>query len=156
MTREVTVRRLLAADREAVLALAPRLTVGVAPWRDPSMVAAAVRRWVEASVQDAGEETHAVFVALVDNELAGVATVVAQAHWTGEVDAYLGELVTDESCEGLGVARALVRTVESWALEHGLTGVTLETGVRNVRARDFYRRAGFEEEELRLTKRLTP
>ncbi len=31
-------------DREQVLALAPRLTEGVAPWRDPAAVASAVAK----------------------------------------------------------------------------------------------------------------
>jgi hypothetical protein len=38
------------ADREAVLALAPRLAVGVAPWRDHAEAIAAGRRWLEGSL----------------------------------------------------------------------------------------------------------
>lgn len=154
MSKEITVRRFDASDREPVLALAGRLTTGVAPWRDAAKVAAAVRAWVEASVREVGEDGHAVFVALVADKVVGVVTVQEQAHWTGEVDAYVGELITAEDSEGLGVARALLANVEAWAVGRGLANVSLETGVRNVRARRFYGLAGFEEEELRLTKRL--
>lgn len=149
-------RRFDPADGPDVLRCASRLTTGVAPWRDPVKVAAAARRWVSASVEAAGNEAHAVFVALVDGRIAGVVTVREHEHWAGEVDAHVDELVTAEEFEGLGVGRSLVSVVEAWARERGLANVTLETGIRNARARAFYERAGFEEEEVVLTKRVAP
>jgi ribosomal protein S18 acetylase RimI-like enzyme len=152
---EIAVRRFELADRTAVLGLAGRLTIGVAPWRDGRRVAGAVRTWVAASIGAADEEGRAVFVAVVGDQVVGVATVAERAHWTGELDANIDELVTAEGHEGRGVARALMGAVEAWAAGRGLANVTLETGAKNARARDFYRRAGYEEEELRYTKRLS-
>jgi len=57
-------------DREQVLALAPRLTEGVAPWRDPAAVASAVAGWVASSLDSSGEPGHAVFVAELDGRIA--------------------------------------------------------------------------------------
>ena len=41
---------------------------------------------------------------------------------------------------------------EQWAAARGLPRITLETGARNHRARHFYEDAGYQEEEVRLTK----
>jgi ribosomal protein S18 acetylase RimI-like enzyme len=56
--------------------------------------------------------------------------------------------------EGRGIGQALLAAAEVWARDRGLTYMTLETGARNARAREFYRLAGYEEEDVRLTKRL--
>ena len=61
-----------------MLSLATRLTIGVAPWRDPAAVAAAVRGWVMSSIIDA-----AVFVAHDDHTVLGFVTVAERRHFTG-------------------------------------------------------------------------
>jgi ribosomal protein S18 acetylase RimI-like enzyme len=43
---------------------------------------------------------------------------------------------------------------EEWARRQRLTCVTLHTGAANTRARAFYAALGYEEEDVRLTKRL--
>lgn len=58
--------------------------------------------------------------------------------------------------EGRGVGRALMAAAEKWAASRGLSPITLETGARNHRARRFYERAGFEEEDIRLSKPVEP
>ena len=73
-------------------------------------------------------------------------------HFTSDVDGYLSELVTAESSEGQGVGRALLAAAEDWTRRRGLTRLTLETGAQYARARSFYRRSGYAEEEVRLTK----
>jgi hypothetical protein len=86
------VRHYRAADREQVLALAPRLTEGVAAWRDPEAVGRAVCGWVTGSLETAAEPGHAVFVAELGGRIAGVVTVAEKAHFTGQIDAYVGGL----------------------------------------------------------------
>jgi ribosomal protein S18 acetylase RimI-like enzyme len=54
--------------------------------------------------------------------------------------------------EGRGAGRALMAAAEEWAASRGLSRITLDTGARNNRARRFYESAGFEEEDIRLTK----
>jgi GNAT superfamily N-acetyltransferase len=148
------VRRYQPGDREAALGLAPRLTVGVAPWRDPEAVLDAVRSWVRDAVAST-EEGHAVFVAENrSGRLVGLVGVGRCTHFSGAVDGYVGELVVSEDHEGQGVGRALMAAAEQWAVERGLTRMTLETGAGNAGARAFYRRLGYVEEEVRLTRRL--
>jgi GNAT superfamily N-acetyltransferase len=44
--------------------------------------------------------------------------------------------------------------VEDWARRHGFPRVSLDTGAANARARAFYAALDYEEEDVRLTKRL--
>ncbi len=141
-------------ERAAVLALAPRLCAGVAEWRRGEGVAAAAREWVEDSVSSQ-DDADAVFVARVDGQVVGMVSVSEQRHWSGDLDAYVGELVTEQSMEGQGVGRALVARAERWAGDRGLSRITLETGAANSRALAFYERLGYRREEVRLTRRLT-
>jgi Acetyltransferases len=141
-------------DRDAVLALAPRLTEGVAPWRDPGAVASAVRGWVTDSLDRADDPDHAVFVAIREGRIAGFTTVTTRRHFTGDLDAYIGELVVAAQMERMGIGRALVSAAESWARARGLRRITLETGAANTRARGFYRALGYAEEEVRLSRPL--
>jgi ribosomal protein S18 acetylase RimI-like enzyme len=139
-------------DRAALLALSARLTIGVAPWRDPGKVAAAVRGWIESSLASNGQDGHAVLVALVHGQIAGLVSLAERQHFTGDTDAYVGELAVGARIEGHGAGRALLAAAEAWAAARGLPRITLETGARNHRARHFYERAGYQEEDVRLTK----
>jgi ribosomal protein S18 acetylase RimI-like enzyme len=143
-------------DYPALLALSPRLTTGAAPWRDPVRFAAATRRWIESSLASAHEDGHAVMVALLDGRVAGMVSLAEREHFTGDLDAYVGELVTGGAVEGRGAGQALMAAAERWAASRGLSRVSLETGTRNHRARHFYDRAGYEEEEVRLSKAVRP
>lgn len=139
-------------DRRALLELSPRLTIGAAPWRDPARFSAAARGWIESSLASAHEAGHAVLIALLDGRVAGLVSLVERRHFTGEMDAYIGELVTDEALEGRGAGRALITAAERWAAGRGLSRITLDTGAGNSRARRFYEWIGFEEEEIRFSK----
>jgi ribosomal protein S18 acetylase RimI-like enzyme len=153
---ELGIRPASPEDYPALLDLSPRLAIGVAPWRDPAKVAAAVREWIESSLASVGEQGHAVLVALIDGQVAGMVSLAEREHFTGELDAYVGELVVDRAVEGRGAGRALMAAAEQWAAARGLPRITLETGARNHRARHFYEDAGYQEEEIRLTKAVAP
>lgn len=143
-------------DHPALLALSARLTIGVAPWRDPEKVAGAVRGWIESSLASAGDDGHAVLVAVHGGQVAGLVSLAERKHFTGEVDAYVGELVTAEAAEGRGAGQALMAAAQEWAADRGLTRLTLDTGIRNQRARRFYAAIGFEEEDIRLSRAVHP
>lgn len=101
-------------DRETVLGLARRLTIGVAPWRDHDAVQRAARGWLRDSIQ-AIDNDAAVFVAQDDQgQVCGVVTVASRTHFTGSADAYVGELVVSETHERRGIGRALMCTAEQW------------------------------------------
>lgn len=140
-----------AEDRDAVLALAPRLAVGVAAWRPTEGVASAVREWFEESVEGSGDD-QATFVARLDGEVVGMVAVSTQRHWSGNLDAYVGELATAAGQERRGIGRALLARAEQWATARGLAHITLETGAANADARAFYGALGYLEEEIRLTR----
>ena len=145
-----SVRPYRPADGKSLRALAPRLTEGVAQWRDPAGVRAAVDSWVADAIANPGEDS-TLLVAEIGRSLVGFISVRERNHWAGERDAYVGELVVDHAHEGRGIGRALVDAAVAWAGERGVTAVTLETRAANARARAFYARIGFLEEDVRLT-----
>jgi ribosomal protein S18 acetylase RimI-like enzyme len=153
----VRVRPYTADDRTDVLRLAARLTEGVAPWRDAERVAAAARGWVEESLAAAAADRSddcAGYVAELGGAIVGMVTVRTRRHFTGELDAFIGELAVDAAAQRRGIGRALVATAETWAARRGLSTVTLETGAANASARAFYARCGYLEEDVRMTRRL--
>ena len=70
--------------------------------------------------------------------------VSERSHFTGEVDAYIGELVVSKAAEGGGVGRALVGAAADWARGRGRKRVVVDTGAANMPARRFYAALGFE------------
>jgi ribosomal protein S18 acetylase RimI-like enzyme len=136
--------------------MSDRLTIGVTPWRDRRKVAAAVRGWIESSLASSGSEGNDVLVALLGGTVAGMVSLAEHEHFTGDHDAYIGELIVDAAMEGRSAGQALMAAAERWALSRELSRITLETGTRNHRARHFYDHVGFEEEDIRLTKSTTP
>lgn len=150
--QSVDIRPVHPGDHAQVLALAPRLTEGVAAWRDPLLVLRAVRGWVQSSLDTASQPGHAVYVAIADGRVAGLVTISEQAHFTGQVDAYIGELAVASHLERHGIATQLANAAEAWAARRGLAFLTLETGAANRPARAFYNQRGYQEEDIRLTK----
>jgi ribosomal protein S18 acetylase RimI-like enzyme len=148
----VQIREYRPSDRDAVMALAPRLTEGVAPWRDPDAVRSAVQGWVAAAADTAGQPGHATLVAVDGDQVVGIVSVTERAHFTGQTDAYVGELITAAGQERRGIARRLMAAAEAWGADRGLSFLTLETGAANHAARSFYAALGYQEEDVRLTK----
>jgi ribosomal protein S18 acetylase RimI-like enzyme len=142
------------ADRSAVLALAPRLAEGVASWRPGEMVLSAVAGWVVEALERAAEPGRFVLVADEDGAVMGFASGEERRHWSGDPELYVGELAVDPQYEGRGVGRALIDAVTAYAKQLGLVTITLDTGAANTNARAFYKRLGFEEEDVKLTKRV--
>lgn len=70
----LTIRPYVPADRGAVLALAPRLTIGIAPWRDAGAFLDAARGWIDGSIAGIGPD-RAVFVADGCGRLIGFVSV---------------------------------------------------------------------------------
>lgn len=148
----IRIRPYLSEDRGQVMALASRLTEGVATWRDTDAVLTAVQGWVRDSVDAADQPGHAVFVAADEDGVVGVITVKESTHFTGQADAYVSELVVRAGLERRGIASRLMAAAEEWAAQAGYDFLTLQTGTANETARAFYAAAGFREEEVQLTK----
>lgn len=149
------VRQAVPEDRAFLEEIAPRLTMGIAPWIDPNRMLTTMRGYLLFDLEKM-EDDSTVFISVgEDDKPVGVATVNSNFHFTDERQAYLGELAVSEEVEGQGVASALLEAVEHWARQRGLPWIALETGSRNIRARDFYARHGYEEESVRLVKPLS-
>jgi ribosomal protein S18 acetylase RimI-like enzyme len=153
-TEPVQIRPYHAADRDAILALAPRLTEGKAPWRDDDAWLTAVAGWVADAADAAGRDDNAVFVAVDGEQIVGFVHAAERTHFTGQVDAYVSELVTAAGQERRGIARALMQAAEQWGAARGLDCLTLETGMLNHTARAFYQSLGYREEDVRFTRQL--
>lgn len=138
------------------MALADRLTYGVAAWRDPDAVLAAVLGWVRDSIAVAGQPGHAAYVATDGTRVVGQITLSERTHFNGEVDAYVSELIVRADQERRGIARRLMRAGEEWAAGRGRRYLTLQTGTSNEVARAAYAAMGFAEEEIQLTRQVRP
>jgi GNAT superfamily N-acetyltransferase len=141
-------------DRDFLERLAPRLTVGLATWRDPDAMEATARRWLLENLERMGPDSTVFIAEALDGVPVGAATIQRSQHFTGAPQADLGELAVISSIEGRGAASALLAAAESWARERGLPFVALATGAANARARAFYARHGYLKEDIRLAKRV--
>ena len=152
LTQVIQIRPYQDADRDQVMTLADRLTYGVAAWREPQAVLAAVRGWVRDSIAAAGRPDHAAYVATDGADVVGLITLNERTHFNGEVDAYVSELIVRADRERRGIARRLMRVGEEWAASRGRRYLTLQTGTANQAARAAYAAMGFAEEEIQLTR----
>ena len=148
------VRPYFPTDRTFVLNLAPRLAIGMQSWRDLQLWLTTVEGWLTESINQHNQKTMVFIAEDEQGERFGFATVSQSTHFTGQRQAYIGELATAETVEARGVGTALVEACEQWAREQGYTLLTLSTGAANERALGFYRHLGFRDEDVTLTKLL--
>ncbi len=150
----IRIRPYLPTDREFVLGLAPRLAIGIPSWRDPQKMIDTARGWITESIEQHGKKT-TIFVAEDEQgERLGFATVSHDTHFTGESQAYIGELAVSEVAEGRGVGKALALACEQWGREQGYRILSLATGAANSHALGFYRHMGYLDEDVKLVKLL--
>jgi ribosomal protein S18 acetylase RimI-like enzyme len=151
----IEIRIFQTSDADAVLALAARLMVGTAPWRDPVRVRAAVEGWVRKALEVAAADPARLIVATESPDVVvGFAALEAQHHWSGEIDASIGELVVAPGHEGRGIGTALVRAATDQARAMGHKRIGVSTGAANERALALYRRLGFQAEDVSLSREL--
>lgn len=150
---EWRIRAATTEDRAFLERLAPRLTIGVAPWVSSEAVLRTMRGFLLDDLERNGGDTSAVFIAeAADGSPAGAVTIDQNKHFTGEPQDYIGELAVVEEAEGRGAGAALLAAAEAWARRHGATRIALDTGAANTRARAFYVRYGYAEETVKLVK----
>lgn len=151
-----TVREGTPADRDAVLALLPRLAAfELPPSRVPEHLwegdAELVRRW--AAGQEPGCLVHLAVES--DGTVAGAAvTRMRPELLSHEPSAHLEALVVREGAEGRGIGGALMAAVEAGVRGRGARTLTLHVFRTNERARALYSRLGFDCELLRYLKQL--
>jgi GNAT superfamily N-acetyltransferase len=148
------VRPYVPDDRAFVLGLAPRLAIGMQPWRDLKLWLTTVEGWLTESINQHNHKTMVLIAEDEQGERLGFASISHSTHFTGQRQAYIGELATSETVESRGVGTALVKACEQWAREQGYTLLTVSTGAANTRALRFYHHLGFHDEDITLTKLL--
>lgn len=75
---------------------------------------------------------------------------------TGLPEAYVSELHVWPEYRSRGVAKGLLEMSEAYALQRGVTHLSLHVAAANTPALQLYRAAGFQDETIKLTKRVTP
>jgi GNAT superfamily N-acetyltransferase len=150
----VRVRTYTPDDRPFIFSLAPRLAIGRRPWRDLDQWRQAVEGWLDKSIAQHGQQ---IMLFIAEDEQAGrcgFATVTHSAHFTGQPQAYLGELAVRDDLEGQGIGTFLVEACEQWAREQGYSLLALTTGAANAGALGFYHHLGYQDEDVTLVKLL--
>ena len=154
----VRVRPAAGSDREAVLALVPRLRAfgGQALRENTELDRAEHNELCQAFASL--KEGAALYVAeMADGEVAGVAYTDSQTdYFTGERHGHLGILAVAERAEGQGAGRALLEEVERWAARLGYRFITLHVFNENTRARAVYERAGYCPDTIKFAKEIRP
>lgn len=78
----------------------------------------------------------------------------AEDYYTASDTGHIADVVVATRAAGQGVGSALIAYAEEWARQRGFALLTLNVFTANHRARELYRRLGFEEEWIRCVKRL--
>lgn len=155
-SNSVEVRPARDSDREAVLALIPRLRAfGPSPLRTPAALDAGERRTLERFF-DAPSDDARLWVAIgPGEELFGAAYAEPAAdYFTQELYGHLGILAVSTRAEGHGVGRALIAVVEEWATERNYRFLNLNVFASNERAIAFYESAGYRRDTMVYVKEL--
>jgi len=151
----VNVRTATATDREAILALVPRVSAASTPaHRSADETRAADLRAVGETLAAESPDA-AVLVAEDDTGLAGfVHLQTAIDYYSNRPIGHVADLAVAPAAEGKGIARALMAAAEDWARARGYAWIDLNVGPGNERARTLYERLGYAVEWTRYVKRL--
>jgi GNAT superfamily N-acetyltransferase len=147
-------------DAAFIVSLTARFAGAGAPrWHDPARLAIFFERGIgeiaEAVAANRVPQDEAILIATVAEQPLGFIHLRSElSGLTLEPQGYINALATTAEAEGQGIGRTLLTAGENWARRRGFRVLALETFGGNRHARDFYARGGYEEETLKLTKRL--
>jgi hypothetical protein len=80
----IHVRSYTPNDRTFALSLAPRLLIGMPPWRDPHLWLTAFQNWITASIDQHGQEAMVLIAEDDHGERLGIVTLSHNAHFISE------------------------------------------------------------------------
>ena len=86
---------------------------------------------------------HIVYVACLDQEVAGWIDVSVTHHLQCDPRAEIGGLVVSSKLRSRGIGRILVARAEQWARERGLQSVVVRSQIAREAAHNFYLREGY-------------
>lgn len=154
MTDAILVRSAEASDRDAIVALVPRLRAfGEVPLRPPESLDRAEREALERALVEPPADSTILVAELGEAGVVGVAfALTVTDYFTRERHGHLSVIAVSSHGEGKGVGRALLAATEKWSASLGHRFLTLNVFASNERARSFYERAGFAPDTLRYFK----
>ncbi len=152
----VRVRTAADADRDWILAVAPRLhDFGPPPWRPRDVMDRAVVASIDAALGGRADEATVLVAEDADRTRLGFVHLhPATDFFTGERHGHVSDIVVAPEAEGRGVGRALMAAAEAWARRSGFRLLSLHVFDTNARARAFYARLGYRPDIVKLIKAL--
>ena len=152
----MTVRIADASDRDALLALTPRLAdFPRPPWRTAHEIAAADDAILLAALAAPGPDAVVFVTSAPGGPVDGVVFVSTKTdYFTHRRHAHVEVLAVAPQAQGRGVARALMAAAETWASARGDRFITLNVFDGNARARGLYARLGYLPETIHYRKDL--
>jgi ribosomal protein S18 acetylase RimI-like enzyme len=147
-------RQAVAADRDFMFGLAPRLAeVADLPWHRERDLVDFQHRYMKLAFARPRDEITTLIAEAEDGAPLGFVHAEASTDSvTLEPCGYVTVLAITEAAEGRSVAQGLMEGAEDWARGKGFRLLGLDVFANNQRARAFYRRLGYAEDSLRLTK----
>lgn len=158
MSSQIRIRPAQDDDIGFMFALAPRLAeVAELPWHQAQDLIAFQHRYMRAAFARPKSETVTLIAVATDGKQLGYVHAEASTDSvTLEPCGYVTVLALTKEAEGQGAAARLMEGVEDWARGKGFRLIGLDVFANNQRARTFYRRLGYQEDSLRLTKPIKP
>ncbi|MGJ4728999.1 GNAT family N-acetyltransferase [Luteimonas sp. SDU101] len=151
------IRNATPTDRDAILALVPRLADHGTPFgRNHDAIVAVDIQTVANAIEQRDTEVE-VLVAEDESGIVGfvhVRTVID--YYTQAPIGHVSDIVVAEGTEGRGVGRALIAAAQDWACGKGYRMMQLYVLPENVSARALYERMGYRVEWIKLVSPLGP
>ncbi|MFH0816628.1 MAG: GNAT family N-acetyltransferase [Methanobacteriota archaeon] len=105
--------------------------------------------------QGLGDEKHYIVVAEEKGNLVGMADFWAYPEFLhGGLSGYLNNLYVREAQRGKGLGTKLLENLMEEAKRRGVVAMHIPVKPKNLRALEFYRKAGMDEELLMMERRL--
>ncbi|NIY92932.1 GNAT family N-acetyltransferase [Vibrio diazotrophicus] len=87
---------------------------------------------------------HCVYIAVSDNHVCGWLVVEKRMFLESGTKAEITGLVVGKQYRCLGIAQALVKAAQNWAMEQGLQTMVVRSNVERVESHLFYPKVGFD------------
>jgi ribosomal protein S18 acetylase RimI-like enzyme len=153
-TMTFQIRPALAGDKEAILALMPRLAAFDVPEsRKPEDLWRSDAKLMLRCLEGKADGCFAQVAVDESQKVIGLSLVSMRPELLShDPSAHLEAIAVSETAEGTGVGKALLAAAEREAKARGARSITLHVFASNSHARDFYRRSGYQGELLRYIK----
>jgi GNAT superfamily N-acetyltransferase len=150
----IRIRPYQSSDREYVLSMVSRFSAFELPqWRQREEIDGANRASMERALKLPKPDS-AIYIAEDENGTpAGFIHLQTETdYFRDEKYGYVSDLAVDESFEGQGIGRFLLKTAEDWTHDKGYHLLALYVFAGNTRARQVYEKYGFQQEVIKYVK----